>query len=567
MLSWFDQNPDRYWWFVCLVVAGSLFVLLRPLLRPDWKDSKGTDWRWGLVIFLVLIAGRWPTWFVTRELGSDESQLVAGAMTLRHDPVFWRSINGGTAGPLDFYALFPVGWIHGADDYFSARVTALCLIAAALILAHQIIAVVYGRLVARCTGFATLCFESLTLHYDLLHYSTELVPVCLLAAAFFMATRRFTANTGWLWNALGGLLLGSVAFAKIQALPLAGLLTLGWIAGEFLMQEGRSGDRRNRFLALGVGLCAPLLVCALFLTVTGQWRTAVVSYVLRNAAYVNADPKDISFVLLMFWRSSSVDQGLLVSWLAGGGLWVLLTLPLSRDSTRPLRIVVFAAVVFFLASFVCIVVPRRPFFHYWQLLVVPWSLVLGATTGLMMVALENQRSRFRCGVLCAALICSTAGLLYERAGCQHPYVGRLALYHSNPQGAVAKELMKYARPGESLGTWGWMSNFFVEAGLRQATRNAITGTEIPDNPFRDYYRDLYLTDLQRSAPPVFVDAVGPGNFCYEDRRLAHDAIFPELAAYIRTYYTQVADLHGSRIYVRNDRLAACRTSSSALLSD
>jgi hypothetical protein len=43
---------------------------------------------------------------------------------------------------------------------------------------------------------------------------------------------------------------------------------------------------------------------------------------------------------------------------------------------------------------------------------------------------------------------------------------------------------------------------------------------------------------------------------FQSRSVAHDAIFPELAAYIRAHYTLVSDLQGSRIYVRNDRLPA-----------
>ena len=146
---------------------------------------------------VVLIVGRWPTWFVAHDLNPDESQLIAGAITLRHDPVFWRSVDGGTAGPLDFFALWPAGCLHGKDDYLSARVSALGLIAAALVFAHQSIALVFGRLTARVTGFATLCFESLTLHSDFLHYSTELVAVSFVAAAFYLAVRRFVCNAGW----------------------------------------------------------------------------------------------------------------------------------------------------------------------------------------------------------------------------------------------------------------------------------------------------------------------------------------------------------------------------------
>jgi hypothetical protein len=35
-------------------------------------------------------------------------------------------------------------------------------------------------------------------------------------------------------------------------------------------------------------------------------------------------------------------------------------------------------------------------------------------------------------------------------------------------------------------------------------------------------------------------------------------IFPELAAYVQDHYTPVAAVHGSRIYVRKDRLIAAQ---------
>jgi hypothetical protein len=291
------------------------------------------------------------------------------------------------------------------------------------------------------------------------------------------------------------------------------------------------------------------------LTVTGQWRPAVTSYILQNIAYVNDSHVTISIVLLEYCYYAARPDSLLPAWLAGGGLWLLLILPMQRSTIRPARIVAAAAVMLCLVGLFCILVPRRPFLHYWQLLVVPWTLVLGSTTGLVMEALESQRATLRCGVLCATLLCTTGCLLFARAGCPHPYVGRLALYHASRQGPVAKELMKYARSGEALGTWGWMNNYYVETGLRQAVSSACTLAEILEGPNREYFCRRYLANLQRSAPPVFVDAVGPGNFYFQDRRLAHDAIFPQLAAYIRAEYTQVADVQGSRIYVRNDRLA------------
>jgi hypothetical protein len=352
--------------------------------------------------------------------------------------------------------------------------------------------------------------------------------------------------------------LGATPFGKPQALPLAGLLALGWIAGELWMQEQNTKDRRSRLLALGGGLGVPVLVCALILTVTGQWRFEMAAFFFGAASYVYDVSQDIRVLLLLFLREAIINKSMMVGWLAGGGLWLLLSLPLMRAGSRQARIIaVFAGVLLF-ASMVCVMVPRRPFSHYLQFTVVPWTLVLGSTTGLIMAALEGQRAIFRCGVLCAVLVCTTGGLLLERAGCRNPFVSE-ELRTSIRRGAVAAELMKYARTGESLGVWGWANDLHVQTGLRKATRAAITPDQLDYVPYSDYLHSVYLSDLRSSAPPVFVDAVGPGSYYYTDRRLAHDAVFPELAAYIRAYYTQVADLHGCRIYVRNDRLRAAST--------
>ena len=548
MLQWFDENPDRYWWTICAAIALALFALLRPLLRPGWRDVRAADWRWSLVILGVLMIGRWPTWFV-RELNPDESQLIAGALTLRHDPVFWRSVNGGTAGPLDFYALLPAGWISGADGFLSARVTALCVIAIALIFAHQTIALVYGRQVARVTGFAALCFEALTLDFDLLHYSTEIASMGLLAVAFFLAVRRFVADADWRWNLLGGILLGAVPFAKLQAAPMAALLGFGWIAGELWRNRQARSDWTRSVAALCAGACGPLLMFAVILVFTGEWHHAVISYILGNIRYAaasNAPAKDIFLALL----SGEIS---LFCWLAGTAVWLLLTLPLPRSPDPRARRITGIVVLFAFAALGCILAPRFPYVHYWQLFVVPWTLVIGAATGLIALGLEGRGTALRCGFLCACLFCTTGGLLAVRASELSPFIGAMVYSQTHPQGVVACELTKYARPGEALGLWGWMNRYYLESGLRQATRDVQSIEEIVISPNRDYSRQLYLSDLRKAAPPVFVDAVGPGNFYFNDRRLAHDAVFPELAAYIQENYTRVAEIGGSRIYVRNDR--------------
>jgi hypothetical protein len=560
MDRWFAQNPERYWCLVCIVLALTMFALLRPMLQPGWRDVKGTDWRWALVILCVLAVGRWPTWFMT-EINADESQLIAGAITLRHDPVFWRSVDGATAGPIDFYALLPAGWIHGADDYFSARITALLLIAAALTFAHQAVALVFGRQLARITGFSAACFESLTLNVDLLHYSTELVPLCLLAGAIFLCVRQLAAREPWWWNAVGGLLLGAAPFAKLQVAPLAALVGLVWIVGEWQQRE-KNADARTGLIALCLAAVVPMLGVAAALTVTGLWRDAVVPYVLNNVSYVTDTPWSLKGLFAIFFLEKYSESSLLVYWLGGAGICLLLSLPLGREAARPGRLFAAAAIALSVASLACILLPCRPFVHYWQLLVVPVTLLLGSTIGLVANAPETASSVYRSAIMSGALLCTSVGLLYGRGRVPHAYVDyrarapMFAMFAPEPGDPVADLVKRYTRTGEALAIWGIKPRCYVETALRQATRSAHSQWEIYEGPYNAYYIERYLRDLRSSAPPVFLDAVGPGNLGFPNRLAAHDILFPDLADYIRRRYTQVADLAGCRVYVRNDRLPA-----------
>jgi hypothetical protein len=156
---------------------------------------------------------------------------------------------------------------------------------------------------------------------------------------------------------------------------------------------------------------------------------------------------------------------------------------------------------------------------------------------------------------CVFLLCGLGPQIWWRIGEPQPFVGFFTANHGAlVQSEVSREILHHASPGECLGMWGWMPVFWVETGLFQATRDGQTSRQIEPHPRRDYYRARFLQDLVRSRPPVFVDAVGPGNFVYQDRAQDAHETFPELRAYIADNYHLVGDIEGSRIYVRNDRL-------------
>src|SRR5688572_6555404 len=83
------------------------------------KTTIGWTW-WGLA-GAVLLCFRWELILAPFEFNPDEAQLIAGALTLRHDPVFWRSVDGLTAGPFVFIPLIPATFTEGLASFTLAR--------------------------------------------------------------------------------------------------------------------------------------------------------------------------------------------------------------------------------------------------------------------------------------------------------------------------------------------------------------------------------------------------------------------------------------------------------------
>ncbi len=544
-------------------------MALRTWFSPNLRESRLGDGRWIVLILLLLVIGRSPTWWVTHELNVDESQFIAGALALRHDPVFWRSLETTTSGPLNTYILLPLGTLLGGDTYFSARVTAALLLGLSLILLHRMLVPLYGRAVARIAVLPALFFESFTLHDDFLHYSSELMPMALLAAGLYLWTKRLASGDSLVPNLLGGLALGAVPLAKLQAAPIAALIGLTWVAVEAFAHSG-SGRERVRALAMLVtGALLPIASFASMAVVTDQWIHAVTSYIANNLWYVEDSPLAISAVLADMSRQTP-PSAQLKPWLAGTLLLLAaaactrLLLGRFPDSSDPsaqnatpnatfrpgprwARGAFVTALV--AVAFLCIVSPRRPFPHYWQLAVVPVTLLLGHVLAWAATPNAVAASRRLTWLVPVALTVVVMTMLSFRVATPHPYLGRLHDMLAHPRVPVSAEIARLAPSGESLSVWGWIPTYYVQNGQRPATRDVTTHWAIYPGPHFEYYQERYLSDLRTSRPPVFVDALPPG----DDKR--HEIRFPALGDYVAAHYRLVTEVDGNRIYLRRDDVA------------
>jgi len=569
MLTWFDHHPLLHGILLAALSLGASALALRTWVSPGLRGSRWSDGRWSVLILLLLAIGRSPTWWVTHELNVDESQFIAGALALRHDPVFWRSLETTTSGPLNTYVLLPFGTLLGGDTYFSARVTAALLVGFSLILAHRMLVPLYGRAVARVAVLPALLFESFTLHDDFLHYSSELMPMALLAAGLYLWTRRLASGGSLTPNLIGGLALGAVPLAKLQAAPLAAFIGLTWVAVEAFAHSGSIRERVRALAVLVTGALLPIAIFASMAVVTGQWIHAVTSYIANNLWYVEDSPLAISAVLADMSRQT-LPSAQLKPWLAGTVLLlaaaactrVLLSRARNSKAPPPPNATPnttfrsgprWAGCVFLLAlvavAVLCIVSPRRPFPHYWQLAVVPVTLLLGHVLAWAAAPSAAAAARRLAWIVPVALVVAVVTMVGVRILTPHPYLGRLHDMLAHPRVPVAAEIARLAPAAESLSVWGWIPTYYVQNGLRPATRDVTTHWAIYPGPHFEYYQERYLSDLRTSRPPIFVDALPPG----DDKR--HETRFPALGDYVAEHYHLSTEIDGNRIYLRREDVA------------
>jgi hypothetical protein len=205
--------------------------------------------------------------------------------------------------------------------------------------------------------------------------------------------------------------------------------------------------------------------------------------------------------------------------------------------------------------------PGRPYQHYLQVMIFPAGLAAGMLAGAVAEAvLARPGSSPRARRVCRASIIAAVlagGLAPQIRWRIHEYQANLGSFAAQrgvlQRGAVAKEILKHAKPGELLGIWGWWPALWVETGMVQATRDGNDYRQLVYSALQPYYRARYMADLTRSRPPVLVDAAGDGNFMFASRADDGHERFAELDAYLRANYRLVADVERMRIYVRNDR--------------
>ena len=590
LLKWLDSSPGHYWvvaWPVFgVVVALALLAFCFPRERAWWQHPVV----FSLAMLIALLAFRWPVLFDNRQYPDpDESQLIAGASTLRYDPIFWRSVDGSTHGPLDQWPLLVALFVRGSLDFTAARTVTTLLIWIELVSAWFLFRHLFKVSIAGLLVLPLMAAHAFTHAWSFVAYCSEHVPDALVAVgccSLLTAWRQCGAGPPKLGRLFAaGILLGAVPFAKLQATPIAAVAVIG---GAWLALFSDSSNWRQRWRAVGIFFSGAATVPALILGMVlacGIWSDFLYSYILDNIRIggqtwpgTATDLAERSSILdsvrfagdreftwaeaprmLVELGGSIFGFNEFFLWLVGFGGCALLLFPCFTKWHR--RCATFAAAVLFFAILAAMA-PGRAFIHYLQLVIFPAGLFGGLIAGAVLQNVAREGLSIgvpfrvvRVVIIVAFLSCGLAPQIWWRAREPQPFIGQFTVTQGAlVQSEVSREILRHASPGERLGVWGWMPIFWVETGLIQATRDGNYSRQTDPYHYRGYFRTRYLRDLSRTRPPVFVDAVGVGNFIHENRGKSAHETFPELRDYIAENYHLVRDVEGTRIYVRNDRL-------------
>jgi hypothetical protein len=553
-------------------------------------------------ILLVMTMIRIPS-LLLPEINVDESQFIASAQKLSRDPVFFRSVDCGTVGPVDIYPLVLPVLVGMTPDYASTRLVGLVIMFCSIWIIYLALARLVDDRLARLAVIPLVGILATVHTGDLRHYTSETPILILVSSALYCGVRIYeNAGSSSRWFTCLGFLISLSFFAKMQGLPL--VLAVASVA--FIMLWPKCGALWWRALCwLGIGAAVPFVLNAIVSGAAGVWDNFWNAYVVANRAYVkeisgpglNGFPTFVlgtpevrySLFALVALMAACVFQktrlwrfcpGFLMQcvslWAVSGsvfyaefalghrayiailgvvGVFLFFQCKSLFDSLKTDSLVWLSllAVVLISTGIFSVYVPHRYFPHYLLLLLIP--IGLGIASLLLQQPAQyysptrNEGTAFTLLFLVASLCCSVWLVPDAKKFADDFSFARRTI--RQPEGDFIRSL---SPAGGSMVVWGWDAKLYLAAGMLPATRDTNMRNFFQSSQaVNAYYRRRFLTDIAPSRPAVVVDAAAafPTNLLLNQRSGIESV--PEVAAYISQSYRMVGtDSEGKRYFVRKD---------------
>jgi hypothetical protein len=543
----FDTYPTLYWFPVYALCWVLIWLATRPQINQRLFVALAL-----LMLFLL----RLPSIVFDYEINPDESQMITQALTLRHDPVYFRSVDGTTGGPLDSYFLILPSFLGLPFDYITAHLTAYALIAVCLWLLFRTAKLWFGEKAARLALLPFIFMLGLTQNGDFLHYNSELIALLLLSWSYYLYATQLTQRVPSLFRiGLIGLFLGMVPFGKLQAVPLAAVVGL-FVGIDVLIRRNLSIPAKiGRLAVLGTaGLAFPVLVIILT-RLNGVYDDFITFYIVGNFRYAGNTNQLQSLMRLpdFFQKGSEFDW--LVKFVALIGIAGLVMAFRRKVQLRVNSIQIGGFVgLLLMATLFAITRTGSEYVHYLYFLTGPLLFVLAFGWQQLNVVERSGQwiAMISAGVFLLLFGVQTAQKFLQKVPV-NPYPSENQNGWAVQQSPVAQEVLKYAHPGEKLAVWGWRCDYYIQTQMPQGVAENHTIRSAFNHPMLADYQKRYVSDFMRSVPPVFVDAVGSQNLWMNDRKTQGHELIKPLGQFVNTHYKYVGLVNDTRIYIRNDR--------------
>lgn len=595
-------------WAYYLVSIGLLIVLIHLCQLAERTNGK-TNWFRSDSVFisltlLTLTFMRLPSLFDNSELNPDEGQLVTQAITLMQDPVFGRSVDGTSIGPINSYLLLLPHLIGLPIDYTDAHLTSLLLIAIALVVFYRSLLQLVTPMVSRLTLLIALVFFAWTTENHFLHYSSELSSLPIITTCFCLATRilqskKVVASPAIFWTL--GLIAGLAPYCKLQTLPIVGMILA--VVTFYIVKTARQKAFRL-VSSLAMAFLLPTVVVFSLAYWSGVERYFIDYYFIGNLTTYSQIYADSPLVHRSFFRKLiefpifSIHHPDFAIFILFNSFIILTATLLIKWSFRRRQSLL--TTPFWTTSLVlltglstlwAIITPGTEFGHHLLLLVFPLGWIMGLSLQFLRtnlpVPFQARLALLILGLFIVDITLSNHVLLTYikqvlRPATNSPVAlaGRpdpTSLQMRNPPvfwfpakarvtlSPVAQIIKRYTTTADRMAVWGWNCQYYVETRLPQGVSENHTQRSIIPNRMREQYLNRYAQELQTNKPTVFVDAVGPASQILNKPNQQHER-FARINQVIQNQYALVASVDSVRIYIRRDRLTSQRLSHTNKLN-
>ncbi|TRU36511.1 MAG: hypothetical protein EWV78_08720 [Microcystis aeruginosa Ma_MB_F_20061100_S20D] len=517
------------------------------------------------------MAARWPG-FLPPMLNSDEAQFTAGAIKLLKDPVFWRAVDTGSSGPLNVYPLTLPAFFGFRIEYASSRVIGLIMIIAAIVCLYYALSILYDKSLSRLAIVPVVTTVALMKFFDYVHYTSEHFSVAILSVALLIVCKYYAgnlSNPNRLIFALG-FILGLTPFAKMQSVPIA--FSIACIFLHILWLKSSARGQFIRSLAaffLGGILFSALVI--LYLTIFSIHDAFWKSYIQQNLLIYSTHGLMGNLNQMSFFRKINIFIRMLrrvsdtrILFLLTAIVLILgfpfliikrFSLSLNQEKSNTFCFVYYSLFILVASSY-SIIKPGNGFSHYLLFLIIPSGFLIGVFMGELAKVLQVSQLtllNLRFFLLTGVIFITVASSFLEVARTiksDNVYLNNRRRFARNYLSPIAKTILKYASPGESMAVWGWASELYVDTGLVTATIDSVSPWQILPGSLQEYFLKRYADDLINSNAKLFVDAVAPRMFFFTDRKTQGHEVFPEIARVIKENYRLVDEVQGVRIYLK-----------------